>query len=92
MGPLLLFIFPQDASAGHPLEAMNTTRIPNEFEFKMDMAGKVYGSAFVMRMKTEVATLSQVLYCFSCIFIYVLLFFFRRLLRRIVCVGLLNNP
>ncbi|CAM9430356.1 unnamed protein product [Ectocarpus sp. 12 AP-2014] len=51
--------FAQDASAGHPLEAMNKARIPNEFDFKMDLAGKVYGSAFVMRMKTEVATLSQ---------------------------------
>ena len=50
----------QDASAGHPLEAMNKARIPNEFAFKMDLAGKVYGSAFVMRMKTEVAMLSQV--------------------------------
>lgn len=50
----------QDASAGHPLEAMNKARIPNEFAFKMDTARKIYGSAFVMRMKTEVATLSQV--------------------------------
>ena len=40
---------------------MNKTRVPNEFAFKMDLAGKVYGSAFVMRMKTEVATLSQVI-------------------------------
>lgn len=39
---------------------MNKARIPNEFAFKMDLAGKVYGSAFVMRMKTEVAMLSQV--------------------------------
>lgn len=50
----------QDATNGHPLEAMDKARIPNEFAFKMDTAGKVYGSAFVMRMKTEVATLSQV--------------------------------
>lgn len=39
---------------------MNKARVPNEFAFKMDLAGKVYGSAFVMRMKTEVAALSQV--------------------------------
>ena len=50
----------QDATSGHPLEAINKARVSNEFEFKMDTARKVYGSAFVMRMKTEVATLSQV--------------------------------
>ncbi|CAM9572711.1 unnamed protein product [Ascophyllum nodosum] len=51
--------FAQDATSGHPLEAINKARVSNEFEFKMDTARKVYGSAFVMRMKTEVATLSQ---------------------------------
>lgn len=48
------------------MEAMNKARIPNEFDFKMDLAGKVYGSAFVMRMKTEVAALSQVTWTCSC--------------------------
>lgn len=50
----------QDATTGHPLEAMDKSRIPNEFAFKMESAGRIYGSAFVMRMKTEVAMLSQV--------------------------------
>lgn len=47
---------------------MNKARVTNEFAFKMDLAGKVYGSAFVMRMKTEVAALSQVNICshFTC--------------------------
>ncbi|CAN0431697.1 unnamed protein product [Discosporangium mesarthrocarpum] len=44
---------------GHPLEMMEKMRASTEFDSKMETAAKIYGSAFVMRMKTEVAVLSQ---------------------------------
>ncbi|KAG5180094.1 proteasome maturation factor UMP1 [Tribonema minus] len=49
----------QEAQDTHPVEAIQRSRVRGEFELKMDMAQRVYGSGFAMRLRTEAAALSQ---------------------------------